>query len=226
MRQRETSRASSSPTSRRPSVHPHAREIYGSLGAGYREALSPARPKWSARTRPSTGSASRPGTRSPSRATRTCPSTSASPGSRRRDAHPRVRDRRHGAAPGGVARSRRTGFAEDRGAISLDEARPRARPVSAGVMFQGHRPDTIRRVDLRSRPDAGRHHRERRASCSRRPPARGRAHDARGPARLRATRRHSGARGMSGLLRTHGLFVNVHAPDEETAIAVARELRR
>ncbi len=31
--------------------------------------------------------------------------------------------------------------------------------------------------------------------------------------------------GMSGLLRTNGLFVNIHAPDEETAIGVARELR-
>jgi hypothetical protein len=31
--------------------------------------------------------------------------------------------------------------------------------------------------------------------------------------------------GMSGVMRSHGLFVAIHAPDQDTAIAVARALR-
>jgi len=223
MRQRESFEGIVQSDVSMTSVHPHTREVYGSLGAGYREALESGEAEV-------VSEATVDGT--PVYWIRIAPRHEVAVS---RDTYLPVHFRITGEPPmetrileyGTVdaaplqaeSLAPANGFAEDHGAITLDEvARVLGRPpVTSG------RPDAIRRVDLGGTPGVTIESGGVLLTEAAEP-----ADALTMLAGLRGYVPPEGTlvlEGMSGLLRTHGLFVNIHAPDEETAIAVARELR-
>jgi hypothetical protein len=224
MRQRETFEGITQSDVSMTSIHPHAREVYTSLGAGYREALD-------------SGAANVVGEDvlegTPVYWIRIVPGHEVAVS---RETYLPVHfrivqdgktldtrileyetvetaplDAEQVAPPDDVA--------EDRGAITMHEAERvlGRRPLTAG------RPDEIRRVDLAGTPgvtvESGGVLLTEAAE----------AVDALTMlAGLRGFVPPEGTlvlEGMSGLMRAHGLVVVIHAPDQETAIEVARAAR-
>jgi hypothetical protein len=205
------------------SVHPHAAEVYGSLGAGYREALRAGEanvvgedvvdgtPVYWIRIAPAHEVAVSRDTYLPVHFR----ITGDPPMETRILEYETVATaplQAESLAPAG-------GFAEDRGPITLAEA---ARVLGRPPVVS-EQPDAVRRVDLGGTPGV-----QIEAGSVLLTEAAEPADALTMLAGLRGYVPPEGTlilEGMSGLLRTHGLFVNIHAPDEETAIAVARELR-
>jgi hypothetical protein len=221
MRQRETFQGVVQSDVSTTSIHPHAREVYGSLGAGYREALE-------------SGDAKVVGGDTDVAWIRIAPGHEVAV-SRETYLPVRFRIVQDGMPPletrileyetvdaaplGAEQMAPPDDVTQDRGAVTLREAE---RILGRPPLTAGH-PDSIRRVDLGGTPGVALESGGVLLTEAAEPAA--------------ALTMLAGLRGyvppegtlvveaMSGLLRSHGLVVAIHSPDQETTIEVARALQ-
>jgi hypothetical protein len=225
MRQRETFEGVVQSDVSMTSIHPHAREVYSSLGAGYRDALESGRARV-------VGEDTVDGT--PVYWIRVVPGHQVAVS---RDTYRPVHFRILGEPPletrileyenvetaplqaGSVSPA--GGIAEDRGPITLREAESLLGRPPVGT---GERPLSVRRIDLGGVPGVSLDYGDVQITQA--------AEATDDLTMLAGVRSYVPPEGtlllemMAGLMRSHGLVVAIHAPDQETAIEVARAVRR